>query len=130
MRWGQALEAKYVRDLSGRQPKVLRGLIRLGAKAASSMPDQGVVLRVANDILDVDAWSDWMQPFTTLPGTGSASAWDLAPQKIELQAQSVLIQGRDLNRVQLDARKQGEAWQGRISSVEMEGDIRLSLIHI
>jgi uncharacterized protein YhdP len=125
LRWGHMLEARYLRDLSGPQPKVIKGVIRWGTKAPASWPDQGVVLRVNADALLVDEWSDWMQPFGSTPGgEGAAGAWDFAPQRVELQVPLLTAQGRRLNQVQLDARKSGEAWMAKIQSAEMEGDLR------
>mgnify|MGYP003342624932 FL=1 len=125
LRWGTMLEARYVRDLSGAQPKVLRGLIRWGQKTSPALPDLGVVLRVSADAFNVDEWTDWMQPFTaSAPAAEPAGAWDWAPQRLDLQAPVVLAQGRRLNQVQLDARKAGEVWNAKIWATEMEGDLR------
>jgi uncharacterized protein (TIGR02099 family) len=125
LRWGSQFEARYTRDLSGRTPAVQRGLIRWGSNTATAMPTQGVLLRVNADVLNLDDWSDWMQPFTGQnSSTNSPGAWDLAPQRLELRAQTVLSQGRKLNALQLDARKQSDTWLGHIQAQEMEGDLQ------
>jgi uncharacterized protein (TIGR02099 family) len=121
LRWGQGLEARYVRDLSGPQPKVLRGLIRWGSEASAQMPAQGVTLRVNTGRFNADEWSDWMQPFTGQPGRGSGN-WDFAPQRIEFQTGQFQAQRRTLNQVQVSAQRQGDRWQGQVLAQEMEGD--------
>ncbi|MEY2660965.1 MAG: hypothetical protein RLZZ123_2137 [Pseudomonadota bacterium] len=121
LRWGPGLEARYVRDLSGRQPKVLRGLIRWGSEASAQMPTQGVTLRVNSTRFNADEWTDWMQPFTSQPGSGSGG-WDFAPQRIEFQAGQFQAQRRTLNQVQLNALRVGERWQGQVYAQELEGE--------
>ncbi len=118
---GSGLEARYVRDLSGPQAQVLRGLIRWGARSAAAMPAQGVVLRVQADQFNLDEWTDWLQPFTQLPGQGGG--WNYAPQRLEFQSAQVTAQGRRLNQVVLNAARQGDGWQGQVRSRELEGEL-------
>ena len=121
MRWGLGLEARFIRDLSGQQAKVLRGLIRWGAAAAAQMPAQGVTLRVNAERFNLDEWADWLQPFGSTPVSGGG-AWDFAPQRIDFQARQFQAQGRPLNQVQLNALRVGEVWRGQVSAQELEGD--------
>ena len=121
LRWGLGLEARFIRDLSGQQAKVLRGLIRWGAAAAAQMPAQGVTLRVNAERFNLDEWADWLQPFGSTPVPGGG-AWDFAPQRIDFQARQFQAQGRPLNQVQLNALRVGEVWRGQVSAQELEGD--------
>ncbi len=121
LRLGAALEARYLRDLSGSQPKVLRGLIRWGSRTPNTWPAQGVALRVQSEAFNLDEWSDWMQPFTGQPATGGG--WDFAPQRLEFQSGLVTAQNRQLNQVSLTAQRNGESWQGQVRTRELEGDL-------
>ena len=121
LRWGPSLEARFVRDLSSGKPKVLRGLIRWGSATSSSLPSQGVTLRVQTDQFDMVDWSDWLQPMQGTPGQGGGGG-DFAPQRIEFQAGQFQAQGRKLNQVQLNAFRSGETWRGQVSAQELAGD--------
>ena len=57
---GNLASVRYVRDLSGDQPKVLRGSIAVGLDAgeAAAQPANGVAANVNLQRADVDAWRD------------------------------------------------------------------------
>ncbi|MDI9330635.1 MAG: YhdP family protein [Alphaproteobacteria bacterium] len=123
LRMGSELEARFVRDLSGSKPKVLRGLIRWGnSTAPPQMPAQGVTLRLNVDAINLSEWTDWMQPFTGTSESGDG-VWDYAPQRIDFQAAQVLAQGRRLNQVRLNAQRNQDMWRGQMSSQELEGEL-------
>ena len=124
LRWGSNLEARYIRDLSGPQPRVLRGLIRWGNQAPSAMPAQGVVLRANSDSFNLDDWSDWMQPFNSAPNSADPGAWNYAPQRLEFVARQVWAQSRQLNQVQLTAQRLNDTWAGQVRAQEMEGELQ------
>ena len=125
LRWGSSLDARFIRDLSTPQPKVLRGLIRWGSTTATSLPTQGVTLRVGADTFNIDEWSDWMQPFSSAPVSGAdAGAWNFAPQRLEFAARQVLAQGRRLNQVQVTAQRNNETWTGQIRAQELDGELQ------
>ncbi len=125
LRWGPQLEARFIRDLSMPQPRVLRGLIRWGNNAPTAMPAQGVVLRANAETFNLDEWSDWMQPFNTAPASGvDAGAWNYAPQRLEFSARQLMAQGRQLHQVQVMAQRNQETWTGQVRAQEMEGDLQ------
>ena len=57
---GSLGSATYLRDLSGPQPRVLRGAIGVGLSNGESapMPAQGVAANINQGKLDVDAWDE------------------------------------------------------------------------
>ena len=74
--------ATYVRDLSGPQPRVLRGAIGVGLSNGefAPMPSQGVAANINQGKLDVDAWDDVLTRATAAESTArSAGATRTSP---------------------------------------------------
>ena len=66
---GSLVAVDYVRDLSGTEPRVLRGSIGVGlsAQEAAPMPDAGVVANINVPVLDIDAWSATLSQWAGSP---------------------------------------------------------------
>ena len=126
LRWGD-LDARLIRDVSGDKPRVTRGLIRWGRQTTQVMPEQGVLVHVNADELELDPWSEWLQKASG--SSGDAIQWlqTMPALKVELQAQSVGLAGRHVHQVVLGASNQGLVWSGHIRSQELEGDLSYQL---
>lgn len=120
--------ATYVRDLSGAQPRVLRGAIGLGLAADESapMPLQGVLANVNQSRIDVDAWEDVLAQATGAaepahrPAT-QAGAQEYLPSTLALRAQELTVQGRTLHNVVVGALRDGANWRANLDAAELNG---------
>ena len=141
--------AMYVRDISGPQPKVLRGTIGIGLSGGESapMPAQGVGANINQGKLDVDAWEDVLTQATagpeaagraaapTTPPTpatpattnvgASANAQSLAqdylPTTLALRARELTLQGRTLHNIVAGALRDGTTWRANLDATELNG---------
>lgn len=129
--------ATYLRDLSGPQPRVLRGAIGLGLSGGESapVPVQGVAANISQGKVDVDAWEDVLTQATTAeppartasaasatPGpSGPAMAQDYLPTTLALRARELTLQGRTLHNVVAGALRDGTTWRANLDATELNG---------
>ncbi len=129
--------ATYLRDLSGPQPRVLRGAIGLGLSGGESapLPVQGVAANISQGKVDVDAWEDVLTQATTAeppartapaaaptPSTsGPAMAQDYLPTTLALRARELTLQGRTLHHVVAGALRDGSTWRANLDATELNG---------
>ncbi len=119
----------YERDVSKAEPRVLRGLVVLGAEttADATLPAQGVQANINLPKLDADAWSEALIPITgKLPlavGPASESGVDVAylPSSLALRADSLTLGGRDFHHMVVSAHREGLAWRGNVDATELSG---------
>lgn len=134
---------RYVRDVSGLQPKVLRGAIALGLgpEETPPLPAAGVAANVRLHQVDVDAWQARLLGAAPAPSaadtataaataTPPASAADAAPAAamqdylptvIALRADTITRQGRTLHRVVAGGSRDGPIWRANIDATELNG---------
>ncbi|WP_298212136.1 YhdP family protein [Acidovorax sp.] len=127
--------ATYLRDLSGTQPRVLRGAIGLGLGNGESapLPVQGVAANISQGKVDVDAWEAVLAQATAPEGsdraTGSAApsaaaqslAQDYLPTTLALRARELTLQGRTLHNVVAGAQRDGATWRANLDATELNG---------
>ena len=125
--------ATYLRDLSGPQPRVLRGAIGLGLSGGESapVPVQGVAANISQSKVDVDAWEDVLAWATTAEPparaapsttpTGPAVAQDYLPTTLALRARELTLQGRTLHNVVAGALRDGTTWRANLDATELNG---------
>jgi len=141
--------ATYVRDISGPQPRVLRGTIGVGLSGGESspMPAQGVAANINQGKLDVDAWEDVLTQATSGPsntsptastaGTDTASrsataataasssaqtaTQDYMPTTLALRAREITLQGRTLHNIVAGALRDGTTWRANLDATELNG---------
>jgi uncharacterized protein (TIGR02099 family) len=135
LQWGSLGQVQYVRDISGPQPKVLRGLIALGLSGDETMPlpEQGVAANVRLAQLDTDAWQAvWASlPGATPPANTSApthtttpvttAGLDYLPQSVALRVGALTVQGRTLHQVVAAASQPAGHWQANIDAQQLGG---------
>ncbi|RQO82635.1 YhdP family protein [Acidovorax sp. FJL06] len=126
--------ATYLRDLSGPQPRVLRGAIGLGLSNGESapLPAQGVAANISQGKVDVDAWEDVLAQATAAeaptrtaspaaPPAGPAMAQDYLPTTLALRARELTLQGRTLHNVVAGALREGTTWRANLDATELNG---------
>lgn len=129
---GRLASATYQRDISGPQPRVLRGNVLVGPVTnGAPMPAEGVAAQVNSSALNVD---DWVAVVTKVIGdtpvaassssgtaTTPSTAQAYVPNSIVLQAQELVLQGRTLNQVLVGAGRQGGLWRANLEATQLNG---------
>ncbi len=115
----------YVRDLSGTEPRVVRGAVALGLAAdeSVSMPTEGVTANVNVASLDLDAWSDVVSRLSAseTPAAASSLAMGYLPNRLALRVGELTIGGRKLNRVLIGSGREGLLWRANLDASELNG---------
>lgn len=142
---GAVAALSYVRDISGPQPRVLRGQIAVGLQPGESPGPaaQGVVANVRLQKIDADAWSAVLarlgdasvreaaaltQSTVRLPpgGVGPATAAvsvapDYLPTRLAVRAAELTLDGRKLSNMVLGGSREGTTWRANIDASELSG---------
>lgn len=125
---GDELSAAYVRDVSGSEPRVLQGAVRIGAGEVP-MPDAGVRVGLSLPRLDLDAWRaalvglgspDASQDARAPSGPRAALAGYL-PDTIGLYARELILTGRTLDGVVIGASRVGPTWRASVQAAQLDG---------
>ena len=117
---GQVASADYVRDLTGRQPKVVRGAvgIGLGPDEAPPLPTTGVVALARFDKLDLDSWRALL-PANRLEGDSGAT--DYLPTSLALRATALILDGRPYEQLVAGGSREGSTWRFNLDARELSG---------
>ena len=119
--------ASYIRDISGAQPRVLRGAIGLGLGAGESapLPPTGVTANVRLAHVDVDAWQSLLQPGAAAGGGAAPAsggpAQDYLPTSLAVRASTLAVQGRTLHDVVVGGSQGGGIWRANLDARELDG---------
>ncbi len=131
--------ARYLRELGGPEPRVLRGAIGLGLPEGEAvpMPDSGVAANVHLQHVDVDAWQAVLAepeaPAAAAAGAGGRAAGAAAPaaspdemleylpRQLAVRAATVTRQGRTLHDVVAGVSRQGSTWRANVDATELDG---------
>ncbi len=134
----------YVRDVSGSEPRVIRGSISVGLEPGESttMPESGVAANISLATLDLDAWEKVLSRSvagavaSTAPSTASTasatsgrsvfSAASLAylPTQLALRAKELQVGGRKLNNVVVGGTREELDWRVNIDATELNGYVQ------
>ena len=127
---GRAASVVYVRDLSGPEPRVLRGGITVGAGPGESgpMPQEGVMANINLATVNLDAWEDVLGrasgaavavPAPRTPA-GTASLGYL-PTVMAVRAKELTLEGRTLHDVVVGGSRDGLTWRANVNANELNG---------
>ena len=131
------LAVQYERDVSGAEPRVLRGGIAVGLNGgeAVSLPDEGVSAIVLLDRVDVDAWERLFTSSTGVdvraigpaaPRAGAAgTSLGYLPTTMAVRASRLTVEGRSFNRVVVGGSREGGQWRANIDADELNGYVEL-----
>lgn len=125
---GTVASVHYVRDLSGAQPRVLRGSLALGVgpEQVPALPETGVTASAFIDRLLVDEWMA-LVPANNQDKTGGSpnlTTWQsYLPTRIGLQANTLTADGRTLHQVVAGGTREGTQWQANVDAQELSGHV-------
>lgn len=119
---------RYERDISGPEPRVLRGSVGVGLGGGESapLPAVGVVANVQAARLDADAWANAFSSATGVDVRGTADPGGSAslgylPTSLALRADRLTAGGRDFNQVVVGASREGAQWRANVDARELSG---------
>lgn len=129
---GSNILARYERAKQGQQAwRVVRGGI--GVNRPAPQPDNGLMLNVSLQALNVDAWTDLTSVVAAASGPPPAltaaadSAGGIAqyvvPDTMAAHADQMLYGGRKLERVVIGVSHQDQLWQANIDSTQVAGHV-------
>jgi uncharacterized protein (TIGR02099 family) len=133
LKLGDTAQLIYVRDLSADTPRVLRGRLGLGVLSDKlpALPETGVTASVSVDQLVVDEWLALLPTAPTQPLPGPApggptqpSTWQAyLPTRLGLKANSLIVNDRQLHKVQLGGTHEAGRWRVNIDADELSGHV-------
>lgn len=124
---GRVGSASYVRDISGGEPRVLRGGIGIGLAAGESAapPERGVLANIQLARIDVPAWQALFSDTTGKPAEAAGSDADDAsaylPTILAVRAKELAVGGRTLHNVVMGGTRDGGLWRANIDATELSG---------
>jgi uncharacterized protein (TIGR02099 family) len=132
---GQLGSVHYVRDVSGSEPRVLRGAIALGLAAGESaaLPEHGVTANVAVGTANVDAWMDAFEPAAAAApapsapaaqrraGAGNNEVLGYLPTVLAIRARELTVEGRTLHNLVVGGVRDGLMWRANVDAQELNG---------
>lgn len=151
---GSIANIVFVRDVSGKEPRVLRGGIGVGLSQGETTPfiQDGVVANINFAQVNLDVWQKLLNTAatgvaavastTTAATTASAAASDATtaasvpspsvalggylPSVMAVRAQELTVQGRTLNNVVVGVSRDGLNWRANLDARELNGYVEYS----
>ncbi len=132
----QQVELQFERDITGPEPKVLRGswAVGLGASESAPLPSNGVLANLRLGEVDLDAWERVFAATTgvgvratasaaTLVRNAPASSATLAylPSSFALRATRLQLGGRSFKQLVAGGSRQGSLWRANLEAEELNG---------
>lgn len=134
---GRVLAINYVRDVSGKDARVLRGRIAVGLAPGETgpEPDEGVGASVNLNVVDAGAWNALVSYAAGATGAGGAdtarssaslmSSTDpvlgYLPNVLVLRANELNYGAYQLNHIVVGGSREGLTWRGNLHADELEG---------
>ncbi|MEO8020970.1 YhdP family protein [Polaromonas sp.] len=129
---GKLASVVYVRDISGPEPRVLRGALAIGLQPDESapLPDSGVVANINLATVNIDAWDKVLSISTDAspapPAAGSrltpaSAVLSYLPTTLAIRANELLLEGRTLHNVVLGGSRDGLTWRANVDAAELNG---------
>ncbi len=126
----------FTRDLSDKEPRVLRGSIGVGLEPGESAPsaDSGVVANINFAKINLDAWKKVLVNLSstsassasntlsaTAPAAPDTSFSSYLPNTIAVRARELTFDGRTLNNVVAGGSREGSTWRANLDAKELNG---------
>ncbi len=133
---GRLAAMRYVRDVSGPLPRVLRGSLGVGLadNETAPMPELGVTANINLATVNLNAWEDLVDYATgdssavaalavsaaTARATASAAQTYL-PTSVALRARELTMDGRTLTNLVIGGSRQGLIWRANLDATQLNG---------
>ncbi len=119
---GSLVSVSYARDVSGVEPRVLRGGIALGLSPTESAPApaQGVAANINVDKVDLDAWASLL-PESGGKGTSQLHVSQYVPTSLALRAKELTLSGRTLSQLVVGVTRNDLVWRANLDARELSG---------
>ncbi|MFP5466101.1 MAG: YhdP family protein [Gammaproteobacteria bacterium] len=120
----RAVSLHYERDITGTDPRVLRGRISVGTSPDEAMPTpaSGVQANLRFDDLDVGAWTRALPGQAGAQGQGgTADAMQYLPTMLAVRAVRVVQDGRTFQDVVVGGTRVDDQWRVNVSAREFDG---------
>jgi uncharacterized protein (TIGR02099 family) len=124
---GRVVSVVYERDLSGVEPRVLRGSLGVGAETLDTvvLPDQGVNANISLPQFDVDAWAAVLAQASAAPIAGAVVAEGLVlgylPSTVAARTAQLTFGERQYSHVVIGAGRDGLLWRANVDATELNG---------
>lgn len=134
---GRVAAINYVRDVSGTEPRVIRGSIGVGLEPGETVPvlDTGVSANINLAQVDLDAWEKILtawpgasaaqataaDPSAAVSPSGVSAAQSYLPTVMAIRARDLLVQGRRLHNVVVGGSRDGLNWRANVDATELNG---------
>ncbi len=124
---GNIASVAYVRDISGAEAKVLRGVLTVGQPSAEpvALPNGGVSANLNLGQANVDAW-EAILPNTHTKGNDT-SADGYLPTQLTLRANALTVGGRTLHTLVLGGSRDASTWRANVDAQELSGYLEYRL---
>jgi len=126
---GRLASAVFDRDISGEEPKILRGAIGVGADTLDSVvvPEQGIHANIHLPSFNADAWSDVLAQVTASPSGLAVPDPDknpglaYLPTNFAVRTDALTFGARQFNRLVMGAGREGLLWRANVDATELNG---------
>lgn len=126
LEYGRLASFAYVRDLSGSEPRVLRGSVAIGLspQELAPLPDEGVAANISLSSVDLDKWSAILSETANMSLTDTKSnngALGYLPTSLAVRATELIFGGRKLHDVVVGGSREGLQWRANLNASELNG---------
>lgn len=143
--WGRLASLAMVSSGSGDTTRVLRGAVAVGAGVGDALvlPENGISASIVTDVLDVDAWSDWLATLapdspngkradtsadistdiSTDTSAALALGADYIPNAVSVRARELRWGGHALHKLSLNGNRVGRLWRAQVDATEFSGQL-------
>jgi uncharacterized protein (TIGR02099 family) len=129
---GNIASIVYVRDISGAEPRVLRGGIGVGLGQGETTPytEDAVIANINFAQVNLDAWQKTLSSMAgASPGTAnradsspsSTADSGYIPSIIAIRAKELTLEGRTVNNVVVGGSREGLTWRANLDARELNG---------
>jgi uncharacterized protein (TIGR02099 family) len=125
---GRIASVVYLRDVSGPEPRVLRGAIAVGLAAgeAAALPEQGVSANINLAAVNTDAWESVLGQAAggaagSLRASGGSAAQGYLPTVLAVRARELVVEGRTFHNVVVGGSREGLVWRANVDANELNG---------